>query len=263
MWLSTGESMLWCPGIPGAGKTFLASIVVEHLKRTQKEQNVAILVIYCGYNDAKSQSIDNLIAALVKQIFHIRPDVSKELRVLYETHSRTGIFPSLEALTGILRAEISKFDNCYIIVDALDEISDESKRLRLLETLAHGKVNILVTSRPLDSINDLFILTTDISCDTCEVENLRLIYHCKQCMDRGVELCAACGGESLNCAQEGHYILKKFGAYQITIEATEDDVRNYVHWRIDHESKLLQSVSRRRSLREEIAGTIVQQANGM
>lgn len=263
MWLSTGETMLWCPGIPGAGKTFLASIVVEHLKQTQKEKNVAILVIYCGYNDAKSQSIDNLIAALIKQIFQVRPDVSKELRALYEAHSRTGIFPSLEALTGILRAQISEFDNCYIIVDALDEISDESKRLRLLETLAHGKVDILVTSRPLDSISDLFILTTEISCDACEVENQRLVYHCKQCLDHGPELCAACGGENLTCSQEGHYILKKFGAYQIKIEATENDVRNYVHWRIDHESKLLQSVSRRRSLREEIAGTIVQQANGM
>lgn len=241
----------------------MASIVVEHLKRTQKEQNVAVLVIYCGHNDAKSQSIDSLIAALIKQILQIRPTVSKELQDFYEAHSRTGIFPTLEALTKILRAEVSKFDNCFIIVDALDEILDESTRLLLLETLTHGKVNILVTSRPLESIHDLFSPITDISCDECEVENLRLIYHCKQCLGHGVELCGPCGGEKMTCSKEGHYIKKIFGAYKIKIEATEIDVRNYVQWRIGRESKLLQSVSKRRSLREEIAWTIVQQANGM
>ena len=113
------------------------------------------------------------------------------------------------------------------------------------------------------SIYDLFVLITNISCDECEVENLRLTYRCKQCSSRGVELCVACGGEKMTCLQEGHYIKKRFGAYRIKIEATENDVRNYVQWRVDHESKLLQSVSKRRSLREEIASTIVQQSNGM
>lgn len=123
-----------------------------------------MLVIYCGYNDAKSQSIDNLIAALIKQILQIRPNVSKELKELYNTHSRTDVFPSLKTLTNILHTEIAKFDNCFIIVDALDEIVDEPKRLLLLETLVHGKVNVMVTSRPIDSIRDLFSLITDISC---------------------------------------------------------------------------------------------------
>ena len=57
--------------------------------------------------------------------------------------------------------------------------------------------------------------------------------------------------------------MKRFGAYQVEIEATESDVRNYVQWRIDHEAKLLDSVNKKKALREEIAGTIVQQANGM
>ena len=111
-------------------------------------------------------------------------------------------------------------------MDALDEILDESKRLLLLETLVHGKVNIMVTSRPIDSIRDLFGPITDISCDGCEEENLRLIYHCKQCMGRGFDLCEACRGQELTCPNESHYIVKRFGAYQIDIEATEGDVRS-------------------------------------
>lgn len=224
---------------------------------------MAVLVIYCGYHDPKSQSIDNLVASLIKQILQLRPNVSKELRDLHQIHSRNGIFPSLEVLTGIIRSEISAFDNCFIIIDGLDEILDESKRLLLLETLMYDKVNLMVTSRPLDSIRDIFGLITDISCDGCEAENLRLIYHCKQCLGLSFDLCEACRGAKMTCPHEGHYIEKRFGAYQIEIEATENDIRNYVEWRVDCEPKLLKSVSKLRPLREEIAWTIVHQANGM
>ena len=255
--------MLWCPGIPGAGKTFLASIVVQHLKKLYKEQNTAVLVIYCGYNEAKSQSIDNLVAALIKQILQIRPKVSNELKQLYGHHSRTGIFPSLQQLTEVLRAELAQYEECFIIVDALDEIQDESKRLLLLETLVYDRTNIMVTSRPLDSIRDMFGLITDISCDGCEEENLHVIYHCKQCLGSGFDLCEACRGQDMTCPKDGHYIVKRFGTFEIEIEATEKDVRNYVYWRVDREPTLLKSVTAKRTLREEIAGTIVQQANGM
>lgn len=262
-WLSTVETMLWCPGIPGAGKTFLASIVFGHLKMVHEGQNIAVLILYCGYNEAKSQSIDNLVAALIKQIVQIRPDVSKELKELYDHHSRTEIFPSLKDLTKVLRLELAKFDNCYIIVDGLDEILDESNRLALLETLTHGKVNIMVTSRPLDSIQEIFQSVEDISCDGCEEEHLRLIYHCKQCLGRGFDLCDTCYSQDLNCPQEGHYIVKRFGSYQVDVGATESDVRLYVEDRMDHEPRLMQNVSKRRALREEIASTIVEQSNGM
>lgn len=255
--------MLWSPGIPGAGKTFLASIVFEHLKKTYEGRNVAVLIIYCGYNDTKSQSIDNLVAALIKQVLQLRPDVSKEVRDLYRQHTRTEVFPSLKPLTEILRSELAKFDNCYIIVDGLDEILDESNRLLLLENLAHGKVNVMVTSRPLETIQELFASIKDVSCDGCEKENLRLIYHCKQCSGRGFDLCDACYAQNKTCAQEGHYIVKRFGSYQIEIGATESDIRMYAEARIDHEPRLLENVTKRKRLREEIASTIVQQSNGM
>lgn len=262
-WSSTAEAMLWCPGIPGAGKTFLASIVFEHLKMVHEGQDVAVLIVYCGYNEAKSQSIDNLIAALIKQVVQIRPDVSKELKELYDHHSRTEIFPSLKDLIKVFRSELAKFDNSYVIVDGLDEILDESNRLELLETLTHGKVNIMVTSRPLESIQEIFGSVDGISCDGCEEERLRLIYHCKQCLGRGFDLCDTCHGQEMTCPQEGHYIVKRFGSYQIDIGATESDVRLYVEGRMDLEPRLMENVAKKRALREEISSTIVQQSNGM
>ena len=189
--------MLWSWGIPGAGKIFLASIVFEYLRKLHEKQNVAVLIIYCGYNEAKSQSIDKLPGALIKQVIQLRPDVSKELKELYRQHSRTQVFPSLHSLTEVFRSEIAKFEKCYIVVDGLDEIPDESNRLLLLETLAHGRVNIMVTSRPLDSIQEFFASIAEFSCDACEEENWRLIYYCKQCSDNGSVLCDRCHGQDM------------------------------------------------------------------
>lgn len=45
-------------------------------------------------------------------------------------------------------------------------------------------------------------------------------------MGRGFDLCEACRGQELTCPEDGHYIVKRFGAYQIEIEATEGDVRS-------------------------------------
>ncbi|KAL8852430.1 MAG: hypothetical protein Q9221_002660 [Calogaya cf. arnoldii] len=262
-WASGKEAMLWCPGIMGAGKTFLASIAAEHLKRTNHDRNTAVLILYCGYNVTQSQSIASLVAALIKQVLQIQPDISKELKELHKQFSRTEVFPSLEALTRIFRAELDKFDNSFIVVDGLDELLEESKRSLLLETLTHGKVNIMVTSRPLDSIRELFGPVADVTCDGCDKGNLRIMYHCKQCLGNGFDLCEDCFANSMTCPEEGHYLIKTFGVQEIEIEATPTDIRNYVQWRIDHEPKLFDSVNKKKVLRVEISMTIVQQANGM
>lgn len=255
--------MLWCPGIMGAGKTFLASIAVEHLKMARKDQNAAVLILYCGYNQAKSQSVDSLVAALIKQVLQMRPDVSEDLKTLHKVHSRTAVFPSLTELTKILRAELDKFDDRFIVIDGLDELLDESKRQKLLETLVHGKVNTMITSRPLDTIRELFGSFNEVTCDGCDKRDLRFMYHCKQCPGQGFDLCEDCHGKNIECGEYGHYLIKRFGVFEIEIEATPKDIRNYVDWRIDHEPKLFDSVNKKRNLRDKISLIIVQQANGM
>ncbi|KAL8680364.1 MAG: hypothetical protein Q9186_003443 [Xanthomendoza sp. 1 TL-2023] len=262
-WAAGYQAMLWCPGIMGAGKTFLASIAAEHLKKTHKDRNTAVLVLYCGYNVAHSQSIDSLVAALIKQVLQIRPEISEELRNLHKEHSRTDVFPSLKALTKIFRAELDKFDDAFIIIDRLDELLVESKRMKLLETLADDKVNIMITSRPLDTIRELFGSFFDVTCHGCDRGNFRIMLHCKQCLGRGFDLCDECHTNGMTCPEDGHYLVRRFGIQEVGIAATQTDIRNYVQWRIDHEPKLFDCVNKKKNLRKEISLTIVRQANGM
>ncbi|KAL2044644.1 hypothetical protein ABVK25_012278 [Lepraria finkii] len=148
-WASSPKGILWCPGIPGAGKTFLLPLSLSISKNPMTGQNVAVLIAYCGYNEARSQSIDNLVTALIRQVVQLQPAIGKEVHQMYKTHGKSDTFPSLPELSKLLREEIAKFDRCYIVVDALDEILDEPKRLELLEILIHGEVNVMVTSPAL------------------------------------------------------------------------------------------------------------------
>ncbi|RYP28170.1 hypothetical protein DL767_007318 [Monosporascus sp. MG133] len=49
-WLQAGKRTLFCPGIPGAGKTILTSIVVDELTcRFTDDETVGIAYVYCNF----------------------------------------------------------------------------------------------------------------------------------------------------------------------------------------------------------------------
>src|SRR5215471_9886748 len=49
-WLNQSKQTLFCPGIPGAGKTMIVSIVVDHLSaKFKNDANISIAYIYCSY----------------------------------------------------------------------------------------------------------------------------------------------------------------------------------------------------------------------
>src|SRR5262245_27913083 len=68
-WLKTLGKTLFCPGIPGAGKTIITAIVVDHLlQRYQDEPTVGVAYIYFNFQRNDEQKLDDLLAALLKQL---------------------------------------------------------------------------------------------------------------------------------------------------------------------------------------------------
>jgi Cdc6-like AAA superfamily ATPase len=52
-WVDQSNQTLFCPGIPGAGKTMMTSTVVEHLQtRFRNDSSVGIAYIYIAISDA-------------------------------------------------------------------------------------------------------------------------------------------------------------------------------------------------------------------
>ena len=62
-WLETGMHTLFCPGIPGAGETIIAAIVVDHLITFLATR---IAYLYCNFGRRREQKAEDLLAKSAK-----------------------------------------------------------------------------------------------------------------------------------------------------------------------------------------------------
>ena len=73
-WRSNKDSTLWCWGIPGAGKTVLSSLVIDHLSALPRPADIktlAIAYLYLKYNEP-DQTAFNLMTSLLKQLIQFQ-----------------------------------------------------------------------------------------------------------------------------------------------------------------------------------------------
>lgn len=65
-WLDTAGTVLWCPGMPGAGKTILASTVIDHLEQNYRRDKIGVAYVYCVHNGA-NQTASDFLGSLLQQ----------------------------------------------------------------------------------------------------------------------------------------------------------------------------------------------------
>lgn len=161
-WLSTSGQTLFCPGIPGTGKTILTSMVIDHLlTRFYSNSDIGIAYIYCNYQRQNEQNIDNLLASILKQLAESQPSLQDPVRDLYGRHEKRKTRPSYNEISRVLQSVVDTYSRTFIIVDALDECqAADGCRTRFLSELfrlrENGLVSILVTSRDLPEISSHF-----------------------------------------------------------------------------------------------------------
>ncbi len=161
-WRETPGQTLFCPGIPGAGKTMLAAIVVEDLTtRYRQIPEVGIAFVYCNFRRRDEQTTDQLLASVLKQLSRQKPSLPDNLRELWNKHREKQTRLSFDDVLKILRLTVSSFSRVFIIVDAVDECqrSDGCRTTLLTEIRSiqqNLKVNILATSRFIPEIVDHF-----------------------------------------------------------------------------------------------------------
>jgi hypothetical protein len=137
----------------------IRSTVVNHLQTTFGANDVAIACIYCNYKEQLEQTVRNLIASILKQMLQDSCSISDNIKSLYKRHNERGTRPALDELTTELNSEIRMYSKVFIIVDALDECSEDNGTragfLRSLQSL-DTSVRLLFTSRDLPSIGREF-----------------------------------------------------------------------------------------------------------
>ena len=149
-WLETPGKTLFCPGIPGAGKTILTAIVIDDIySRLKCDTSVGIAYLYCDFRRQHEQKIEDLLANLLKQLAQQQASMPDRVQTLYDQQPKR---PSFDEILSILHSVSILYPRVYIIVDALDECQVTSGcRTRLLsgifELQAKVRANIFSTSR--------------------------------------------------------------------------------------------------------------------
>ncbi|KAJ7030073.1 hypothetical protein C8F04DRAFT_961990 [Mycena alexandri] len=151
-WESESGRTLWCRGIPGAGKTVLASMVVDYLGSQFTGKNIGVACIYLNHKEVGSQTPSRLLAGLWRQLV-LDKDIGSIAENLYKQHREKATAPSLGEVVNVLSSSLKEFSQVFVIVDAMDEYPNESpafQREILLQYLAEmgSNVNLMITSRP-------------------------------------------------------------------------------------------------------------------
>jgi Cdc6-like AAA superfamily ATPase len=136
-WLKTERQTLFCPGIPGAGKTILTSTVIKELTiRFSNDLRISIAYIYCNFQRQDEQKIDNLMAALLKQLAESQPSLPGSVKSLYDRHMAKRTRPLLDETSRVLRSLVAMYSRVFLSFDALDECqASDGCRARFLSEL--------------------------------------------------------------------------------------------------------------------------------
>ena len=157
-WKSTSGSMLWLHGKAGSGKTILASTCISELLDDHQIGHKAVVAyFFFDFNDSKKQKSEQMIRALIAQLFTKSRKSFTELDTLFMIHDEGERQPDVESLISALRSVICETAEIFIFLDALDECSDMQDLLSILSLIKRWEkpyLHILLTSRRLMSIED-------------------------------------------------------------------------------------------------------------
>ena len=122
-------------------------------------EGTAIIYAYCYYKERSQQSFSNFLGGLLKQLLSLRNAVPEDVKTLYEENQDRYHKWTLAEISSLLKAELSRYRKVFIIVDALDEYSenqnDRNSLLAELEQLRKYS-NMMLTSRHVAPYMDAF-----------------------------------------------------------------------------------------------------------
>lgn len=157
-WKLDETSHLWTYGKAGCGKTVLCSTAVVDIQgHCRNSVDTACAFFYFSFSDEHKQTDDDLLRSLVAQLGWREPGLSM-LRQAYANPNRS--VPRPDELEKILLASIKSCNKVFLVMDALDECSEENdvrqNVLGRIEKLTQDASNLKVfaSSRELSVVRD-------------------------------------------------------------------------------------------------------------
>ncbi|KAH6911299.1 hypothetical protein BKA70DRAFT_1146617 [Coprinopsis sp. MPI-PUGE-AT-0042] len=141
---------MWGSGMPGAGKTIFAAIVINEVESRAQESDALICVgfIYFRYSDHTMATVRDFLEVLVKQTIERHSNCLPIFNEVYARHVRERSRPSEADLLHLLDRFTEVMESTFYFLEALDEAPSDIQ-LDILKKLSSLDVKLFVTSRPL------------------------------------------------------------------------------------------------------------------
>lgn len=127
-WLSNPDSNLWFSGIPGAGKTVLAGVIIQE-SLARNTEDVATTFFFCDYMNERTQSPVNILSALAFQLAIQKEEAYTILeKYFYKLHPPRGLerSPTVEEMATVLGDLLKLFRHVFLVIDGLDECGEST-----------------------------------------------------------------------------------------------------------------------------------------
>lgn len=178
-WKNALTRLIWLHGIPGAGKTVLASFIFKDVKSFCKDsvlENTGWAYYYCYFGHEQDET-PHLLRWVINQLCRQMNAIPDEVRELFSD----GGSPQTQELAVALGAVLRNYHRVYLVIDALDESLDRHRILNLLlgilDDQTFDKLQVLATSRKeLDIERALLISSVDISMSNSYVDEDIRVY---------------------------------------------------------------------------------------
>ncbi|ORY19419.1 hypothetical protein BCR34DRAFT_128195 [Clohesyomyces aquaticus] len=118
----SAEPVLWINGRPGAGKTILASSLVEKCRH----QHPSVVFFYCKHGDPDRNNFIGFARSIISQLSQLNPLLPA---FIFEKQSTSGVdsLRSSKLAKELLAVAIETFDILKIVIDGLDECVKSQK----------------------------------------------------------------------------------------------------------------------------------------
>lgn len=159
LWMEGKHRCLWIYGIPGAGKSILASYLAEEIEKhctssSNESSKLGHAYYYCYYGHNQDES-SHFLRWIISQLSRQSAKVPEELQNLY----KSGKIPKISSLLSVLHSVMGGFERVYVILDAVDESVPRKDLLRVIRDLStearFTALGLLVTSRQYVDIEQI------------------------------------------------------------------------------------------------------------
>ena len=141
-----GDAVLWMTGIPGAGKSFLCSLIIQNL---QTQPHLSTLYYFCSHQSSSEDTCAKILCTLAIQL------VQQDMDMVFPIHQAffsEGSKRSSGAMRKLLCQILPTTRNTRIIIDGIDELEpgvpqETLKSLVEIQRSAKDNCKLLVCSR--------------------------------------------------------------------------------------------------------------------